>query len=225
MRTFLSVIVFAATMYADDGKGNVGPVGPSGPQGKQGPQGPQGMQGSPGKDGAPGTPGSRGPAGPQGLPGTPATNTFIGDGITICGKGIVGDPFRLCAAIISAGKETNHPVSSGEWIKTYSGVATTDVTTRAIITLPASYSPTTETNPIYSLTAQSTGVPVTTPIPQNALAAWISIELGGARADNVPPIPPIFLSPGQFMISTNVPFTKVYWQVTTTRTDAWAKDH
>lgn len=244
MKTLPFAIVLAAMLHAQSpvakrlpvptfGAGDVvlveGPSGPRGPQGIPGPQGAKGDPGIPGPAGAPGASGSGSP-GPQGIPGPPGPagtgggGTFIGDGITICGKGIAGDPFRLCAAIISAGREVTHAVESPQFLNLYSGVTITDVASRSIITLPASYSAT-ETNPIYSLTVQSTGVPVTTPIAQNALAAWISIELGGARAENVPPIPPIFLSPGQFMISTTFPGTKVYWQVTTTRKDPWAVDH
>lgn len=140
----------------------------------------------------------------------------MGDGITICGKGIAGDPFRLCAAIIASGRETNHNVTASVWTNVYSGVATTDVASRAIVTLPT-YSSTAESGPLYQLTISSTTTPATPPIQPSALSAWVAGELG---------VPSIFgLAPNQFLIQTNVPDTKVYWQVTTTRQDAWAKDH
>lgn len=241
MKTLPLAIVLAAMLHAQSpvvkrlpvpafGAGDVvlveGPSGPRGPQGIAGPQGAKGDPGIPGPAGAPGASGSGAP-GPQGIPGPagppgPAGSgggtqqAFIGDGITICGKGIAGDPFRLCAAIISAGRETNHAVESPQFTNLYSGVVTTDVTKRGFVTLPT-YSAATESNPLYQITISGTSVETTTPIDPSALQAWIAVEMG---------VPSIFgLTPNQFLIQTNVPYTKVYWQVTTTREDAWAKDH
>lgn len=139
------------------------------------------------------------------------------DGITICGKGIAGDPFRLCAAIISGGRELSHAVVSPQFTNLYSGVVTTDVASRATVTLPG-FSAALDSNPLYNLTVDGTSVPTTTPIPASELAAFISVELNTPSATRV-------LAPNQFQITTSIPFTRVYWQVTTTRQDPWALDH
>lgn len=218
----LTIVVAAAVVYAQLPPGKRVPppvprvdiaVGPSGPTG---PPGPQGQQGIPGPVGAPGANGSPGGAGPQGIQG-PAGPAGVADGITICGKGIAGDPLRLCAAIISAGREINHAVTSANFTNLYSGVVVTDIASRATVTLPA-YSPELDSNPLYNLTVDGTSVTTTTPIPLSSLAALVSVELNTPGETRV-------LALNQFQITTSIPNTRVYWQVTTTRQDAWAKDH
>jgi hypothetical protein len=107
-------------------------------------------------------------------------------------------------------------VTSTAWTNVYSGVVVTDVGSRAFVTL-ATYSPLLESNPLYQLTTSGTTVIVTPPIPPSGVSAWLAVEMG---------VPSIFtLTPNTFVIQTNVPDTKVYWQVTTTRKDPWAIDH
>lgn len=219
--------------------GPSGPAGPQGPQGQvgaQGPKGEQGLQGipgagSPGLNGSPGAIGPQGvqgiagpsgPPGPAGINGTGSATTSIDpvtDGITICGKGIAGDPMRLCAAIVNAGREVNHSVTSPSFTNVYTGVAVTDQSSKVTVGMPPSYSPQLDSNPMYQLTTSGvTGVlPGSTAPSPAVLFAWIGVEIGQGQLANP--------NPNSFLIQSNLPFTKVYWQITTTREDAWAKDH